>query len=398
MRNKIRDLKEQRARVWEQQRDLLAEAREKGFDQARQSRNAELENELERLTAEINSEERSYERSIGSGSAVRVDERGAGRGIERRLYAPEERLSELVTPTDNANAWLRAMHGEGELRAMNEGTQSAGGYTVPTGFAAQIWDSVRSKSRAVQAGVQTWVDDSKGKDLKIPKVASNADPAWRAEEATVGEDTITFDVATVSPKSLALVVKASFELLQDSNYDLAAFVASHVAKSYSEVLDAAIINGDGTGNAPTGIRNTSGIGSTATVGSPTYGDLSTAYLGIRNNDYEPTAAIMAPRDETTLGNLADSTGQPLNPPAHVARVPMLSTTGVPTNLGTGTNESFILAGQFDQAILGVKLDMHVLTLRERYADTLQIGWIFYGRYDVVVVRPEAFHSLEGVTA
>lgn len=396
MRNKIKDLKEQRARVWEAQRANLEEAREKGFDGERRATHEKLESELDVLTAEINAEERKYNAEIGGYEHRTGDE--LIDPSEKRSFAPGESVASIATPTADPSAWFRAVAGgPGESRGMNEGTATAGGNLVPTGFSATVWDSVRNQSRAIQAGVETYVDTDGHGNLTIPKVTGNADPAWRNEAAAVGEDELAIGTEIVVPRSLALLVKASNELIQDSRYDLAGFLTQHVAKGFAEKTDLAILNGDGLAPNPKGIRNWSGVGSTAAVGSPTYGDLAAAYLDVRGNNYEPSGVILSHRDESTLAGLTDSTGQPLQAPANVANVPRLPTNQVVTNLGAGTNESYMIAGQFDQAIFAVKLNLQVMVLKERYADTLETGFVFYGRYDVVVVRPEAFHVLEGVT-
>lgn len=397
MRTKIKDLKAKRAETWEAQKANLEEARTEGFNAERRAKHEQLEGELDRISAEIDAEERSYQRSIGEYEMRGPEGEQRGKGVERRLYRGDERLTELVTPSANTDSWLRALVGGPTEQRMDTLTPGAGGYIVPTGFAADIWDLVRNQSRAIEAGVTTWVDDSGHQDLVIPKVVTDAEPAWRAENDAVAVDDITLGTETADPKSLALEVKASLELIQDTKYDLESFVKQTVARKWAEVVDAAILNGPGTGNAPTGIRNAAGIGSTATSGTPTFAKLAAAYLDVRGNNYEPSAAILSHRDEATFSGLTDTTGQPLQAPANVANVPRLATNQIPTNLGAGTDESFILTGQFDQAVFAIKLGLTVVPMRERHMGNLQVSWVFYGRYDVVVLREGAFHVLEGVT-
>jgi len=68
------------------------------------------------------------------------------------------------------------------------------------------------------------------------------------------------------------------------------------------------------GNGPTGILNTSGINTVATVGTPTnYAEMTTAVKDLLVDNYagdiSGLAWIAHPRDFATYDGLADTTGQ-----------------------------------------------------------------------------------------
>jgi len=82
----------------------------------------------------------------------------------------------------------------------------------------------------------------------------------------------------------------------------------------------------------------------------------------------------------------------------VSNVSRLDTNMVPTDLGAGSDESFIIGGDFSQILAGVRLELNIRPLNERYAETGEVGWLFFYRMDTSLMRPEAIHTIEGVTA
>ena len=55
-----------------------------------------------------------------------------------------------------------------------------------------------------------------------------------------------------------------------------------------------------------------------------------------------SAFILHPRDEGTFTDLLDSDGNPLGLHQNIANIPMLTTTSIPINGGSGTTESAII--------------------------------------------------------
>ena len=76
------------------------------------------------------------------------------------------------------------------ISALSEGTDSAGGYTVPTVLSAQLIDMLRADSVVMAAGAQS-VPMARD-NLSFAKVASDPVPAFRAEAAAIAESDPTF--------------------------------------------------------------------------------------------------------------------------------------------------------------------------------------------------------------
>lgn len=282
-----------------------------------------------------------------------------------------------------------------ERRALAEGTDSAGGYTVPTMLAAEMIDLLRANLVVAAAGARTvpLMSDNH----TIAKVASDPVPAWRAENAAVAESAPTFAPVTFAPRSLAVLAKASRELLEDS-LNIERVLPEIMAAAMAREFDRVALLGTGTAPEPRGVANTVGIGTEALAGSLAYAPLLRARTAILTANAGPmTAAIMHPRDEGTVSALVDSTGQPLAMPRALESVSMLTTTGIPTDGGVGTDESTVICGNFRHLYVGVRSAIRIDILRETFAGNHQFGFVAHMRGDVAVAHPGAFYTITGVT-
>lgn len=314
---------------------------------------------------------------------------------------PDQRFADIVGDrTDRSEELGVFLRDIISSRAQSEGVNADGGYTVPDILSANLWDLARDRTVAAESGVSFLaIDSGPGDTFHLAKVTEDAQPAWVGEGTQFPEDQISLSSAVLKPKKIALTVKATHELLQDSNQDFAQVIAQTVAASIARELDRVIFNGAG-GAEPLGIRNTPGIAQVPGVGAPDWATLSNSALAIEQANYSPSGFVMAPRTAHALANQREdgTTGAYLAPPSTVAGIPRLSTNMVATDLGAGTDESYILGGDFSQAVFGTRLGLSVQPLDQRWADQGQMGWIFYTRCDLAVMRTEAFQSLEGVTA
>lgn len=286
--------------------------------------------------------------------------------------------------------------------ALSIGTDSAGGYTVPSLIMPTILEALAPVSSLMQAGagIVPLADGAK----TYTTAAINALPAaaWRAENGSVAESDPTFRAAVATPRSLAFYFKVSRELLADSpNIEQALRTA--IAQAFAKELDRAGLRGSGTAPEPRGILNTSGIqsvtnGTNGTVlGS--YANLFSAVQALLTADAPmPTAAIMAPRSLVKLGGLLDTTNQPLQVPPMLVPVQLLGTSQIPINLTVGSSSdcSEIYVGDFTKLIFMMREQMSVQVLSERFADAGQLGFLCHVRADVVVQYPAAFAVVTGV--
>jgi HK97 family phage major capsid protein len=155
--------------------------------------------------------------------------------------------------------------------ALSEGTDAAGGYSVPDYLSSEIIDNARAKSHVISAGAKT-VSLATEKTM-ITKIASDPTVAWRLENAAIAESEPTFAGIQFQARSLAVLVKVSRELLEDS-LNIGEALNMALAGAIGAELDRVCLMGTGVAPQPTGILNTAGIN---TVSMGTNGLVPIAY-------------------------------------------------------------------------------------------------------------------------
>lgn len=286
---------------------------------------------------------------------------------------------------------------------MSEGTDSAGGYTVPDIVMAQLIDRMRAASNVISAGAVTIPLTSD--KTTIASIETDPTPGWRGENEGIAESEPTFAGVQFLPKSLAVLVKVSRELLEDSvNINTALEIA--LTNAMAQEADRVCLFGSGSGSEPKGLVNFSGIntypiadnGASLTNWAPL---LATVQMLADNNAPDPTAAIMAPRTRFALAGLTDTLGQPLRRPDLLEKLPLLQTTKVPVNEEQGTSGavcSSIITGDFKQLFIGARTALRIEVLKERFADNHQYAFVAHLRMDVALAHAKAFAVLKGIKA
>jgi HK97 family phage major capsid protein len=323
-----------------------------------------------------------------------------------RMLAPKERLADRDPRNDDTSvgavlaALLTGPKSPTIKAALSEGTDSAGGFSIPLTVLPEFIDRLRSKTQFIQAGARTVILD--GMKTRIMRIATDPTPGWRAENAAVTESDPTFDAIDLVPKSLAVLVKVPIELLADSvNVNTA--LEQALVGALSVELDRACLFGTGASNQPLGLFNASAIN---TVSMGTNGAIPTSYDQMLDALYEleldncdtSTAGIWHPRTARTFRKFKDSTNQPLQLPPALVDLPMLSTTSIPITQtqGTSTDCSTLLVGDFTRGILGLRQELRIQVLNETYMGNLQGGFIAHLRADVAFERSDAFCRIVGL--
>jgi HK97 family phage major capsid protein len=303
---------------------------------------------------------------------------------------------------DYIKALVKGSNDPGIRAALSEsGGGATGDYTVPTILLPGLIDLMRAKTVCIQAGALTVALDSE--TTNIARIASDPTPSWRNEAAAYAAADPTFERVQFKPQSLAVLVKVSEELLEDSaNVNQALMLA--FAGAFGVELDRVALFGTGAAPQPHGISGTSGVGSV---------DLGTNGLALTNfdpfvdavqnllaaNASMPTAAIMAPRTLTKAAKLKDSQNQPLRKPDLIQNIPFLATNSVPVNQTHGSSNvaSEIIVGDFAQLMFGIRHSLRIRVLNQRYvADNGQIGFVADLRADVQLRHPQSFCEVVGV--
>lgn len=135
---------------------------------------------------------------------------------------------------------------------------SEGGVLVQTSVGSII-ERLQAKLLVGQMGAQR-LGGLVG-NIDFPVFGANDNATEKTEVSAAGESSPTWTKKTISPKRLPVFGEYSRQLLAQSSHEVEGFVRNDLAYQIAKRIDAMAINGSGSSNEPTGILNTSGIGS-----------------------------------------------------------------------------------------------------------------------------------------
>jgi len=163
-------------------------------------------------------------------------------------------------------------------RDLTVGTATAGGNLVADDLlAGSFIDILRNRMAIMQAG--TTVLSGLTGNISIPRQTSASTAYWVGEGSAPTESQQAFDQVNMTPKTLGGYVDFSRRTLLQASIDVEQFVRGDLAKVLALELDRAGIYGTGSSNQPTGLTQTTGIG-TQTI--TTYGTFA-EYIGMETD-------------------------------------------------------------------------------------------------------------------
>ena len=251
---------ESRAAELEQRHDaIMADFDKVEANIAREERQAQIEARLE--------EERGKRRPPMGGEGKGQDEteepsyRDAFVALARAGFDPQELTAE-------ERATLKAgIVSKLEARSQTVGTNSAGGYTVPTDLAATIDKTMKAWGPMYDDAICTVLNTASGNPIDFPTVDDTASTISQHTEAAAmtddGSKDVTFAKMTLNAFAYDTSwVQISMELLADSNIDVEAFIGELLGERIARRVNTELTTGDGTGD-PNGIVVASAVGKTA---------------------------------------------------------------------------------------------------------------------------------------
>lgn len=301
---------------------------------------------------------------------------------------------------------------ETKMLASFGGSDTAGGYLLPTPLSERFVDLARAASVVMRAGAATLPMTTS--ELAIARLTADPTTYWRAETVAVTASTPTFDKVTLRPKTVAALVPVSIELLEDAP-NAPQVIESAIGSALGLALDQAALAGTGAGAEPVGVRNHDSVNTIASVGTPAdYSNVTASVGDILGANYDgeidDLAWIRHPRDAETFDGLQDTTNQPMRPTPWAEQIRKLHTTSISTTEGGSSNESYFVYGDFRQMLIGMRTTGVVLellregTVTDANSDTwnattqLMRHVRAYLRADIALLRPTWFTVSTGVTA
>jgi HK97 family phage major capsid protein len=254
-------------------------------------------------------------------------------------------------------------------KAVNTGVSSEGGILVPTSLQGGILPLLRAESTFLNAG-PTRVQLVNG-SFKQPRGATGATASYVAEGALKPVSTPTFDAIDMKAKKLAGIVPITNEARKWTIGNLEAYIRDDLRNALALTMDVNAYLGTGSGSSPVGILNKPGIqtvtGTFASATAPTLAELdalaNAAILKLTTANIYANPRwrwVMSYRTAMFLATVRTSGGDLAYPEMDLGRdggprwkgFPVIVTNQVPTNLGTGTDETLISLVDFTHVLFG----------------------------------------------
>ena len=250
---------------------------------------------------------------IGSQRALEAQEIGLTKEQTKR-FSLVKAIHALANPTDRRAQEAAAFEFEASRAAAEQYGRSAQGIMLPAEVmknwkrdlnsaddsaifgddfrGGDFIDVLRNASSVMQAGA-TMLTGLSG-DVKIPKKTAAATAAWIASEGgAAAESEMTVGQVSMTPKTLGAFTDVTRQLLIQSSLDVEALIRNDLTSAIALTIDKAGLEGAGTGGAPTGILNTSGVNTVAAfaAANPTFAEVVSLETAIAE-------------DNALMGNLA----------------------------------------------------------------------------------------------
>lgn len=334
-----------------------------------------------------------------------VEKSGVSKTAERSFFVPFSALAKRATYVTSG--------------------ASTGGNLVATDLLADDFiEYLRNNSLMLSLGVRT-MPGLVG-NVAIPRRSGVASTYYLSTQTTaITQSESTFDQVTMAPKNLAALSKYSRQTLLQGTPGIEELVRRDLTDGLNLAVDLGILNGSGSSGQPTGIMQTSGIGSVAmgtnggAITLEKLVDLETEVMidnGAVNRDavaYVTNAKVMGALKKLRAGGSTTGDGPFLvnSVPNALGRgpagtqingYPIGVTNQVPSNLTKGTSSgvcSAVLMGDFSQAMVGFWGNGLEITVGEDQDDFSKALTSVRGiiTYDVAVRHAESFAAILDVT-
>ena len=267
-------------------------------------------------------------------------------------------------------------------------TDAKGGFLIPEGFSNELaiamkaWGGMLDVARTIRTG--------SGNDMPWPATNDTANEAYQIDEATSLE-TSAVDVTFAKPLTLKAykwtsgLVRVSREIIEDSYFDMETLLKDLFAIRMGRGLNKAYTTGAGT-------TTIQGVVTGATASGVTADDVSLSYanlldlIGSVDPAYQGNARFMFNFSTlTALRKLVDGVNRPLWEP-NVQAGAVSTLLGMPYTINQnmasiGAGNKSVLFGDFKNYLIREVAQDRLVVLRERFADTDEIGIVLLSRRD-----------------
>ncbi len=393
--SKILEMKQKRAALVKQAREILDRA-----DEEKRDLTAEEEQQYENIMSEVDKLGKAIEREERLAESTKLLEE-ITESVHRVEPATQNRSVSPRATEEYRNAYLTYLRlgrnglDAQEVRALQVGTDSEGGYLVPDEFEKTLIQGLEAQN--VMRGLATVITTSSG-DRLIPVVSSHGTASWLAEEGAFSESDEVFTQVVLGAHKVGTLIKVSEELLNDSAFDLEQYISAEFSRRIGAAEEAAFVNGDGTGK-PTGVIGSAGVGKTAASASAiTADELIDLYHSLGRPYRAKATWLMADSTAKVIRKLKDNDGQYIwqpglqaGQPDRILGRPVAISDDVPA---IAASAKVIAFGDFSYYWIADRQGRVFQRLNELYAVNGQVGFRAYQRVDGKLTLAEAVKVLQ----
>ena len=283
---------------------------------------------------------------------------------------------------------------------------SAGGFTVPDEFEHQLIQALEENNIFRQ--IARVINTNSG-TRAIPIATDTGTASWVDEGAAITDSDPTFSQETLSAYKMGTLVKVSHELLNDSAFDIAGYIAERFGARFGAAEEEAFVKGTGpsqnpgvTASQPTGILSSvsaTDATTTADATTITFDDVYSLYYALKS-PYRKNASFVC--NETVMlklmllkdgaSNYIWKPGLAVGEPDSLLNHPIYTSQYMPALTGTGASDAakkVLLFGDFSYYWIADRQGRTMQRLNELYAVNGQVGFIGYQRVDGKLILPEA---------
>ena len=392
---KILELREKRAKAWEAAKAFLDSKR--GGDGLLSAEDTATYEKMEQEVVDLGKEIERLERQAA---------------IDAELNKP---VSEPITNKPNNNPDGEEKKGRATDRykktfwnamrrknfydvenALQVGTDSEGGYLVPDEFEHTLVEALEEEN--FFRGIATVIQTSSG-DRKIPVVATKGTASWIDEEGAYPESDDSFGQVSIGAYKVATMLKVSDELLNDSVFDLEAYISKEFGRRIGAKEEEAFFTGDGKGK-PTGIFNAAGgasDGVTTAAASITFDDVMDLFYAVKSPYRKKAVWVLNDTTVKALRKLKDNNGNYIWQPSVQAGQPDMilnrpyHTSAYVPEVAAGAK--VMAFGDFSYYWIADRQGRSFKRLNELFAANGQVGFLASQRVDGKLVLPEAVKTM-----
>ena len=394
--NKLMELRNKRASLWEQTKAFLEDHRgENGMVEA------SAVEQYDKMTADVKALGEEIKRMEDQIDFENQLSAATSKPIQMMPMTRKEKVKATASDEYNSAFW-DAMRGDVRtmevLNALSVGKDDEGGYTVPDEFERRLIQGLEENNifRQMAHVIRT----SSG-TRKIPIANDTLEASWIDEGEQIPESTTKFAQATLNAYKMGVVIRSSNELLNDSAFDIAAYIADRFGKAMGRTEEKAFITGTGD-KQPTGILNDT-IGAQRGAVAPsetavTFDEVYELYYSLKA-PYRSKAAFLCNEELMfQLITLKDGQGNYIWRPAldvgkpdTILGRPIYTSSYMP---GVAAGQKVMIFGDMSYYWVADRASRTFRRLNELYAITDQVGFMTTQRVDGKLILPEAVKYLK----